>query len=66
MMKGVFQTDFQQNSMITNIFYQIKLYRRIRGGVWFKTKHKGWITLDLLQAYYSYAFDPEVLQEEVY
>jgi hypothetical protein len=52
--------------MITNVFDEIKLIRRIKGGYWLKTKHKGWINIELYKAYLGYAFDPVVLKEEKY
>jgi len=36
----------------------IKLVRKIKGGKWVKTKHRGWITEDAYNLYLSYSFDP--------
>jgi len=44
--------------MITNIFDQLGIVRRFKGGDWFKTKHRGWINFDTFNEYLSYGFDP--------
>jgi hypothetical protein len=50
--------------MITNIFNELKIVRRIKRGIWLKTKHRGWIRPELYNEYLSYAFDCEILKEE--
>ena len=50
--------------MITSIFDEIKIVRRIKRGTWLKTKHRGWIKPELYNDYLSYAFDCEILKEE--
>jgi len=52
--------------MITNIWNEIKFIRKFKGGVWYKTKHRGWIRPDLFSAYLGYAFDPKLIKEEKY
>jgi len=44
--------------MIQNIFDNIKIVRRIKGGYWIKTQKRGWIDFELFNDYLSYAFDP--------
>jgi hypothetical protein len=48
--------------MITNIFDQIGIVRRFKGGDWFKTKHRGWIDFDTFSDYLSYGFDPVAIK----
>ena len=52
--------------MITNVWNEIRTIRRIKKGVWLKTKHRGWIRPGLYSAYLCYAFDPIILKEENY
>lgn len=44
--------------MLINVFDQIWLIRRIKGGDWIKTQHRGWITFDTYAEYLNYGFDP--------
>ena len=50
--------------MITSIWNEIRIVRRIKKGVWLKTKHRGWIRPELYSAYLGYAFDPIIIKEE--
>ena len=50
--------------MITSIWNEIRIVRRMKKGVWLKTKHRGWIRLELYNAYLGYAFDPIIIKEE--
>ena len=50
--------------MITSIWNEIRIVRRMKKGVWLKTKHRGWIRPELYNAYLGYAFDPIIIKEE--
>ena len=50
--------------MITSIWDEIRILRRIKKGIWLKTKHRGWIRPELYNAYLGYAFDCEILIKE--
>jgi len=43
---------------------EIRIVRRIKKGIWLKTKHRGWIRPELYNAYLGYAFDPVIIKEE--
>lgn len=36
------------------------------GGIWIKTKHRGWITADTFNMYIAYAFNPILIEVEDY
>lgn len=56
----------EQKMMITNIFDQIGLIRRFKGGEWVKTNKRGWIDMDTYAEYLSFNFDPEATEYVVY
>lgn len=43
-----------------------KAFRKYRGGVWIKTKERGWITVEQYILYIGYKFDPVFIKDEVY
>lgn len=45
---------------------QFGIVRRIKGGDWVKTKHRGWIKHDTYLDYLSYAFDPVIIKWVIY
>ena len=52
--------------MVTNIWDEIKFIRKIKGGIWYKTKHRGWIRPEIFKLYLGYSFDPILLKKENY
>ena len=52
--------------MLQNFWDNFKIIRRIKGGEWYKTKHRGWIRPELFNAYLSSGFDPVLLSWEKY
>lgn len=52
--------------MITNIFDHIKIVRKVKGGSWVKTKHRGWISNETYMMYLSYGFSPGSIKYEDY
>tara|TARA_R110000851_G_scaffold131429_2_gene265323 strand:- start:240 stop:404 length:165 start_codon:yes stop_codon:yes gene_type:complete len=50
--------------MITNIWDEIRLIRRIKKGLWVNTEHRGWIRPELYNTYLGYGFDPIILKRE--
>jgi len=49
------------------MLYKLRVFRfarKIIGGAWVKTKHRGWITYQTYIDYMGYGFDPVVLMSE--
>lgn len=45
---------------------RFKFWRKYKGGIWFKTKERGWIRPMEYGMYLGYDFDPLFITEEVY
>lgn len=43
-----------------------KFVRKYKKGVWWKTKHRGWIRPETFGFYIGYKFDPIFIKEEIY
>lgn len=52
--------------MITNYLVELRFVRKYIGGVWIKTKERGWITVEQYNLYIGYKFDPVFIKDEVY
>lgn len=52
--------------MLQNILDNFKFVRRYKGGVWLKTKERGWLDSATYNTYLGYGFDPIKLKEEVW
>jgi|AntDeeMinimDraft_5_1070356.scaffolds.fasta_scaffold04536_9 hypothetical protein len=50
--------------MITSIWNEIRIIRRLKGGSWVKTKERGWIKPEAYNLYISYRFDPVRIKTE--
>jgi hypothetical protein len=48
------------------MLYNFKYFRKKVGGIWIKTKHRGWICGETYMFYIGYKFDPILIKVEDY
>ena len=52
--------------MIQNMCNNFQFVRRIKGGEWYDTRHKGWITAEMYKSYLSKGFDTGLISWETF